>query len=408
MLTNTTPDAPTNITHVQAAEGTIMKSHATGDIVFKGMPNVTFKAQVFEDLQSTLLGVGAIIDKADVKAILSTDGIEFVNRSGDIVLAGPRCEQTGLWNIDLNEHVSKPTLSHGLSVRPLPMDSVADLIEWWHASLGYPAASTFLRALSSWLKDKIPGVTLERAQKHKDRLKSITSAKGHLNQTRKNARSTQEISRQRSQRNNIIVHLITDQERNDMDIAHLLFDKYLMVFYSHGGNYIHIELLDATTETHVLRAYKEGVKFFESKGLKPNVQRMDNYSSFLAPAFTAFQADADISVDRVPPGQHRRNKAERCIETAKHHIIASLAGTDPSFPMKGIKHLMPQIELTLNLLRPGRKNPNTSAWEQLHGVYDFNAHPLGPMGCRILSHDKPENRESWESMVRKASTLAQA
>ena len=49
MLTNTTPDAPTNITHVQAAEGTIMKSHATGDIVFKGMPNVTFKAQVFED-----------------------------------------------------------------------------------------------------------------------------------------------------------------------------------------------------------------------------------------------------------------------------------------------------------------------------------------------------------------------
>ena len=73
-----TPDAPVNITHVQAAEGTIMKSHATGDIVFKGMPNVTFKAQVF---------------------------------------------------IDLNEHVSKPTLSHGLSVRPLPMDSVADLIE---------------------------------------------------------------------------------------------------------------------------------------------------------------------------------------------------------------------------------------------------------------------------------------
>ena len=61
-----------------------------------------------------------------------------------------------------------------------------------------------------------------------------------------------------------------------------------MVFYSHGGNYIHIELLDATTEFHVLCAYKQGVKFFESKGLKPNVQRMDNYSAFLAPAFTEF------------------------------------------------------------------------------------------------------------------------
>ena len=399
VVSNPILDTPSTMTHVQAAEGSVMSSHATGDMTFKGMPDIPFKAQVFNDLQSTLLGVGAIVDKANVKAVLSTDGIQFINKDGDVVLSGPRCANTGLWSIDLQAHVHRPTDHHALSVRPLPMDSVGDLVAWWHASFGYPVVSTFLRALATWLKDKIPGVTLERAQKYKKQIKCITSAKGHLNQTRKNARSTQtktdSYSRTRTQKHNIIVHLITDQERNDMDIAHLLHDKYLMVFYSHGGNYIHIELLDATTEFHVLRAYKQGVKFFESKGLKPNVQRMDNYSAFLAPAFTEFQANNDITVDRVPPGQHRRNKAERCIETAKHHIIASLAGTDPDFPMKGIKHLMPQMELTLNLLRQARKNTKMSAWEQLHGEYDFNAHPLGPMGCRILSHDKPENRESW-------------
>ena len=60
ILTNTTLDKPSDITHVQAAEGTIMKSKATGDMTFNGMPDITFKAQVFDDLQSTLLGVGAI------------------------------------------------------------------------------------------------------------------------------------------------------------------------------------------------------------------------------------------------------------------------------------------------------------------------------------------------------------
>jgi hypothetical protein len=399
ILTNTQPDTPSTTTLVQAAEGSIMSSTATGNLTFKGLPHTTFQAKVFDTLDSSLVGVGTIIDQANVKALLSAEAIHFINQQGDIVLTGPRCPTTGLWNIDLNTTTvatHATTKAKGFAVRPLPMDSVGDLIAWWHASFGFPAASTFLRALSSWLKDKIPGVSYERAKKHKQRLQSITSAKGHLNQTRKNARSTKETTpRIRTNKDNIIVHLITDTERNDMDIAHLLHDKYLMVFYSQGGNYIHIELLDATTEQHVLRGYKHAVTFFESHGLKPNIQRMDNYSSFLAPAFTEFQASQDITVDRVPPGQHRRNKAERCIETAKHHIIATLAGTDPAFPMSGVKRLMFQIELTLNLLRPARKEPNMSAWEQLHGIYDFNAHPLGPMGCRVLSHDKPDARESW-------------
>ena len=83
-----------------------------------------------------------------------------------------------------------------------------------------------------------------------------------------------------------------------MDIAHLLVDKYLMFFYSSGGNYLHIELLDARTEAHFLNAYKKGIEFFKAKGLKPNVQRLDNEPSFLTAAFQAFQDDEDISVDR--------------------------------------------------------------------------------------------------------------
>ena len=80
----------------------------------------------------------------------------------------------------------------------------------------------------------------------------ITSAKGHLNQTRQGARSTQfAVPRMRTTGDNVIVYLLSAQ-----DIAHLLVDKYLMFFYSSGGNYIHIELLDSRLETNVLNAYK--------------------------------------------------------------------------------------------------------------------------------------------------------
>ena len=358
-------DHPDNHTHVEAAEGTIITSHAKGNISFPGMPGIKFQAHAFHNLQESLLGIGTIIDTAHVRAILSDNDIKFIDNSGTTVLQGPRCRTTGLWNIDLNwQPVDATATDKALAVRPLPMDSVGDLIAWWHASFGYPVASTFLRALASWLKGKIPGVTLERARKYKSRLKSITSAKGHLAQTRQNARSTQDIvrTRTRSDKHNIIVHLVTEQERNDMDLAHQLHDKHLMVFYSHGGNYLHIELADSNLESHVLKAYKQGVEFFASKGLKPNIQRMDGQTSFGAPAFAAYQKDNDITVDLVPPGQHRRNKAERGIETVKHHIIAVLAGLDPNFPMKGLKHLYKQIELTLNLLRPARNNPALSAW----------------------------------------------
>jgi hypothetical protein len=148
VLTNTTRDLPAEVTHVQAAEGSIMTSHATGDIVFTGMPDTVFKAQVFDKLQNTLVGVGAIIDQADVKAILARDSIQFVNPSGDVVLAGPRCLNTGLWSLDLGESTVHPQPAYGLGVRPLPMESVGDLVAWWHASFGYPVASrSYVRCL---------------------------------------------------------------------------------------------------------------------------------------------------------------------------------------------------------------------------------------------------------------------
>jgi hypothetical protein len=56
---------------------------------------------------------------------------------------------------------------------------------------------------------------------------------------------------------------------------------------------------------------------------------------------------------------------------------------------------LPQAELTLNLLRGSRINPKLSAWEQIHGRYDFNRTPIAPPGIKVLAHEKPSNCQTW-------------
>jgi hypothetical protein len=97
----------------------------------------------------------------------------------------------------------------------------------------------------------------------------------------------------------------------------------------------------------------------------------------------------------VPPHLHRLNAAERAIQTFKNHFITTLCIADPNFPAKEWDRLLPQAELTLNLLRNCRFNPKLSAYAALHGTFDFNKTPIAPPGTKVLIHEKPDNRLSW-------------
>ena len=51
--------------------------------------------------------------------------------------------------------------------------------------------------------------------------------------------------------------------------------------------------------------------------------------------------------------------------------------------------------MTLDLLRLSRINPRLSAYAQLYGQHDYNAHPVAPPGIQVLIHEKSNNRRSW-------------
>ena len=72
----------------------------------------------------------------------------------------------------------------------------------------------------------------------------------------------------------------------------------------------------------------------------------------------------------------------------KRIFLSILAGIADDFPKQCWDLLVPQAELTLNLLRQSRLRPDILAYECIEGPFDYNATPLGPLGCAVLIHKK--------------------
>ena len=121
---------------------------------------------------------------------------------------------------------------------------------------------------------------------------------------------------------------------------------------------------------------------------------LDNEDSGLLQKF--LKDEVNVSIEYVPPNTHRRNRAERAIRDWKGHLISCLDNVDKDFRMSLWCELLPQIELTLEHLRPYLPNPSISSYEGIYDrKYDFIAHPIHPPGVKVIILDPVTTRESW-------------
>ena len=81
--------------------------------------------------------------------------------------------------------------------------------------------------------------------------------------------------------------------------------------------------------------------------------------------------------------------------TYKNHLIAGLYTCDPKFPSREWDRLLPQCNITINLLRSARRNLCLPAYAALFGDFDVNTTPMAPPGSKVLVHEKPQNRKTW-------------
>jgi hypothetical protein len=63
--------------------------------------------------------------------------------------------------------------------------------------------------------------------------------------------------------------------------------------------------------------------------------------------------------------------------------------------MKLWDRLLPQAVLTLSLLQQSNIAPTVSAYQYIHGAFDYNKMPLAPMGRAVRIHERCEKRGSW-------------
>ena len=143
----------------------------------------------------------------------------------------------------------------------------------------------------------------------------------------------------------------------------------------------------------IVQAHQELFLRLQRAGAPPQLHRLDNEAT--KELKQHLQHEQHVKFQLVPPHIHHRNAAERAIRTYKNHFIAGLASTDKYFPLHLWDKLVPQAEITLNLLRNSRLHPHLSAYAHLFGPFDFNATPMAPPGTKVLIHEKPHQRATW-------------
>jgi hypothetical protein len=208
--------------------------------------------------------------------------------------------------------------------------------------------STLEIALNEGHLTNFPGLTPLTLKRYPPQ--SVPMVKGHMDQSRKNQRSTKRtppnqivpdannpeiLARSADQcplgidaRTNhcFAAVLDTSNEIHSDQTGRFITpsstgNNYMMIVYDYDSNHIFIEPFKNRTAKCLLAAYQVLHTRLCRAGLKPRLQRLDNECSEMLKEFMQAQ---DIDYQLVPPGVHRRNAAERAIRTWQNHFIAGL------------------------------------------------------------------------------------
>ena len=291
-----------------------------------------------------------------------------------------------------------------------------DLVKYLHATCFSPVSSTWTKAIKNNHFQSWPGLTAKLVTKYLPL--TTATVRGHLHKQRQNLQSTKQVPLTTSiemEQHDTFPQAPTPNKKTHQ-VAYVIIDKselsagyqdltgrfpirstqgneYVLVGYHYDANCILGHPIKNRTGQTLMTAWQHIHKEFGRAGAAPEVWVLDNEVSHdLTNAFHTNNTKFQL----VPPHSHRRNLAERAIQTWKNHFKAGLATTDPKFPLSQWDRLIPQANITLNLMRTSRVNPALSAHAYIYGAYDFAATPMAPPGTRVVAHVHPTQRGTWE------------
>jgi len=414
---------------VSVANGQTIQSIAKGHINIPGTIE-PITAYVFPDdqLQHTLLSLSQLC-RAKCTITLTDTEIKIIhNDTKETIFHGYKQHSDNLWMIDIDINAQYISTSNNTSTANLTIshENDAAFVKFQHAVFGSRPTSTFINACEKGWLQGIPRLTVKMI---KDNLpNSMATAFGYLDQNRQGQQSTKQKQR-KSIRIQKQTYTEEESEYDDLEDSNIIYVKifntsdithadatgrfpiaskagnqYILVFIY--KNYTHLEPMAARSGTEYAKAFERAIEFSKQKGQDMLYIRMDNETSKVV---TDMFKKNDITHQYVPAGSHRANRAEPAIRRTKNHIIATLTTTSQEFPLTLWDELLPQCEITINILTPWGPNPSISAYEGFHGSkYDHMAHPMGIAGTLVAIHNKPNQRGTWDPHAAKGFYLGPA
>jgi hypothetical protein len=354
-----------------------------------------------QEWPTILYFVGQLCDEGYIVTFKNAS-VTVCNSQKSQILSDPWELDTGLWCINLrkdNQQIHQPITNNVYELR-----NTGALVHYLHKALFSPTKSALLQAVKDGHLITWPSLTEDDINKHL-KLTPVT-VMGHMNQRRQNIRSTSKtptadappVDTDLGTKTHLVYAVLVDQGKLYTDLT-VKFpvrsskgNSYVMVCYIYDCNYVKVIPMKSRSASEWVKAYDHILQELTVKGFKPKLQTLDNEASAaLKILFTA----NDVECQLVPPHCHRRNAAERAIQTFKEHFVAGVSSVDPTFPLHLWDRLLPQAEITLNLMRTSRLHPQLSAAAHFHGLLDYNKTAFAPPGCKIIAHEKPGKRRTW-------------
>ena len=404
--------------------------------------------------QCTAAGYTAVYDDKEVN-FYPAEKIQIKEES---VLRGYRCPKTLLWRIPLVNKVkneatetvlldskcgmksrsTKYIIPSSTRVRDYlkttveqkeeainnvyEIPSLEQAIRYLHAAAGYPTKATWLKAIRRGNYSTWPLITVTNV--HKYFPESEETQFGHQHGQRQGVRRTG-IKPSKTKRAPVTESPESTpepmEEKNDVytrtyDTKDFVYsdqtgkqfmissqgNQYQMVMYHVDSNSIFVGTMKNKTEGEMIRARTQLLHRMKLAGIHPKTQVLDNEAS---KAYKEAIVKSGMDYQLVLPDDHRRNVAEKAIQTWKDHFISNMSGTAKSFPLHLWDQCIPQMEMQLSLLRQSNANPKISTYAHLYGHHNYNAVPFVPIGMETIVHEKPSRRRSWSQHGKKGWVL---
>ena len=215
-----------------------------------------------------------------------------------------------------------------------------------HAVCRYPVKSTWLKSVKAGIYTGWPLLTAKNVAKYYP--ETTETPKGHLNQVRKNVRSTKPKPREMETANTSTLRgrKVRDVYTRVYELRNTVFsdqtvafpwrsrsgNKYIMAMVKIDSNAILVEPIKSRKDPELTQAYRSLMTQLSRSGIVPVKHILDNEVS---------EAMKDVIHDKykmqmelAPPGCHRRNAAKVAIRNFKAHFVSILAGVANDFPMQ--------------------------------------------------------------------------